>query len=175
MTEKTVLVFAYGSNLCLERIGARISEVRVVVTGRVDGFRLAFHKRSRDGSGKADAFFTGDPSDCVWGAVYALLADDKEKLDRFEGLGVDYLERAVSVRTLNKSRASIDAVAYIASKEKIDKTSKPYDWYHDFVRRGARQHGLPEEYVREIELWSTQHDPDATRSTRERSVLIPYD
>ena len=33
----------------------------------LSGYTLRFHKKSKDGSGKCDAFYTGNPNDVVWG------------------------------------------------------------------------------------------------------------
>jgi hypothetical protein len=47
--------------------------------------RLCFHKRSKDGSGKADTFRTGDLRDQVIGMVFEIPAEGKPKLDRVKG------------------------------------------------------------------------------------------
>ena len=169
----SVKVFAYGSNLCVERLAARISRVSPVATGYVEGYRLAFHKRSRDGSGKADAFFTGDVRDRVWGAVYDLLDHDKSILDGFEGLGVDYGEAQVSV--YGPGDPEIQARVYVATEHTIDPDARPYHWYHRFVTVGACQHGLPPDYVASIEAVETIVDVDVNRTTRELSVLRKKD
>lgn len=40
---------------------------------------------------------------------------------------------------------------------------KPYSWYLRFVVEGAKQHGLPEEYVATLEAVRAIEDPDKER------------
>jgi gamma-glutamylcyclotransferase len=160
---------AYGSNLCVERILARTPRATVLARGWIDGYRLAFHKRSRDGSGKADAFHTRREGDRVWGAVYALAANEKPIMDRYEGLGLDYEERLVAVRTVGGH--IVPAWVYTAHPTKIDASVRPYAWYKHFVVNGAAQHGLPEDYRRGIEAVAQIEDRDAARHRREHAVF----
>jgi gamma-glutamylcyclotransferase len=50
--------FAYGSNMCSGRLRARVT-CDFVTTAKLAGYQLRFHKLSRDGSSKCDAFRTG--------------------------------------------------------------------------------------------------------------------
>ena len=68
--ESTVSVFAYGSNLSPQRMHSRVSTARPVTIGYVRQRRFELHKRSVDGSAKADAVFTASPDDRVWGVFY---------------------------------------------------------------------------------------------------------
>jgi hypothetical protein len=164
-----VLVFAYGSNLCLQRIGARVGRVEPVGVGFVRGHVLRFHKHGRDGSAKADAYFTGAPGDLVWGAIYRLGRVDKQRLDRFEGLGRDYLEFRVEVDSPNGM--PVGALIYRASPEVIDPARKPFSWYIRLCATGARQHALPASWVAMIEAADAVEDPQAERHELELAVL----
>ncbi|MBI5504173.1 MAG: gamma-glutamylcyclotransferase [Deltaproteobacteria bacterium] len=165
----SVLVFAYGSNLCLERLRARTPSARALTAGMLRRHALRWHKRSLDGSGKCDALATGDSADLVWGAVYELSATDKLVLDRFEGLGDDYFEREVVIETPGASMAGV--VVYLANPRWIDAAVRPYSWYKDFVVRGAAQHRLPGNYRAAIEAIDALEDPDRSRHRREVAVL----
>lgn len=165
----SVLVFAYGSNLCIERLLVRTPSARAVATGTLAGYELRWHKRSRDGSGKCDAFETGRSEDAVWGAVYALAAADKRVLDEYEGLGEDYFERSVAVAA--RGGDTVRAVAYVANPVWHDADARPYLWYKGFVTVGARQHALPAEYRRRLEAIESLEDPDAARHERESRTL----
>lgn len=164
-----VKVFAYGSNLCIERLRVRTPSAVVVATGTVSGHALRWHKRCPDGSGKCNAFATGEESDFVWGVVYELTPGDKQALDRFEGLGREYFEK--SVRVIAADGALHDATAYVANPERIDESLRPFRWYKAFVTTGARQHGLPDDYCRALEAAAEQEDADAERHARETAVL----
>jgi gamma-glutamylcyclotransferase len=164
-----IRVFSYGSNLCIARMLARVPSGRPLVTASVEAYALRFHKHGRDGSGKADAFFTGARDDVVWGAVYEIDAADKRALDRIEGLGSHYLEREVSLVTAVGAR--LDAWMYYASPQRIVEGLKPYGWYHRFVVEGARQHRLPAAYIAALEAVEFVDDPDGRRHARELAVL----
>ena len=77
-------------------------------------------------------------------------------LDKIEGLGNGYAEREVVV--LSESGAAFEAVTYFATN--IDASLKPRDWYVEHVLRGAREHGLPPEYISEIEAIEATPDPE---------------
>lgn len=164
-----VRVFAYGSNLCIERIRARTPSARVIAVATLSGHCLRWHKKSRDGSGKCDAHATGADQDVVWGVVYELTEDDKLALDDCEGLGVDYFEKVVVVRTSDGT--TIEATAYVANPQLLDDSVRPYRWYKGFVTAGAAQHGFPDEYRAALEETEEHHDPDAERHEREWAVL----
>lgn len=170
----SVYVFAYGSNLCLERLAARAPSGRAVATGRLRGYALRWHKRSLDGSGKCDALETGSDADLVWGAVYAMSSADKKTLDRCEGLGEDYCEGRVTIRTRDGADMS-NVVVYKAIPRWIDPSVLPYNWYKQFVVRGAAQHALPPDYRALIEAIDAVDDPDASRHAREAGLLPPFD
>ena len=144
-----VLVFAYGSNLCRERLIARVGPIETVAVARLDAHRLCFHKRGRDGSGKADAFFTGDPADRIWGVVYGMTESAKRELDRIEGVGCGYVVAPVDLTTVGGQR--LRAWLYLAEPAWIDASLRPAAWYRALIVTGARQHGLPAAYVAELE------------------------
>lgn len=164
-----LLVFAYGSNLCLQRIGARIGRVEPVGVGFVLGHQLRFHKHGRDGSAKADAYFTGGAGDRVWGVVYRVGRADKQRLDRFEGLGRDYFEFPVEVAS--PTGAVAEALMYRASPAVIDPARRPFSWYIHLCATGARQHALPASWAAMIEAVEAVEDPQHERHERELAVL----
>lgn len=147
MSEAPQRVFAYGSNLSPTRIAARVGRVITVSVGSLGGHDLRFHKHGRDGSGKADAFWTGRERDVVWGVVYEVSDEAKAALDHFEGLGTEYLEKTVEIAT---AAGRIVASVYHAHPQRIDPALSPFDWYLDLVLYGARAHGLPHAYVERI-------------------------
>jgi len=159
-----VLYFAYGSNMCAGRLRARVPSAEALFGAKLMEHRLAFHKKSIDGSGKADAHYTGR-DDCVWGVVFELDSAEKPALDEAEGLGSGYLEKIVSVvGTSGESTATM----YYATD--TDGTLKPYSWYLRFIIDGARQHGLPDEYISQLEKVQSITDPDAKRDAQNRSI-----
>ena len=125
----------------------RAPTATVVAVGRLSGHALRFHKRGRDGSGKCDAFETGDASHHVWGVVYDITARDERRLDRVEGLGVGYDKRVVDV-TAGTER--LRCVTYLARASHIEPRLLPLTWYVDWVVDGAVEHELPAAYVESL-------------------------
>jgi gamma-glutamylcyclotransferase len=168
LSRSLVNVFAYGSNLSTARITDRIGAVEVVGVGMLQEHALRFHKRSQDGSAKADAHYTGSSEDRVYGVVYALTGGAKRKLDDFEGVGTQYLEAEIAIELIAGRR--VTAVVYRARGDKIGAPGRPYDWYQRHVLVGAREHRLPGLYVDEIAAVASVTDPDRERSRREFEI-----
>jgi hypothetical protein len=161
--------FAYGSNMSLSRLRARTPSARRLGRCTLSGHTLRFHKIGSDGSGKCDAFFTGDPGDSVIGVVFDIDPGEKCTLDAVEGLGRGYDEKTVQLIAANGEE--VVASTYYATL--IAGTLKPYSWYQNHVLVGAREAGLPEYYLRHLSAVEAVDDPDAEREQRERAVHCP--
>jgi len=149
--DRTYLYFAYGSNLSTERLQARVPSARARCRGRLTRHALRWHKLGRDGSGKCDIVPT-TTSSVVWGVLFDVSRDEKHALDAVEGLGIGYFEKEVRIVTDDGERR---ALTYHANPARIDAALRPFDWYKDHVVRGAREHGLPADYIRELERVET--------------------
>ena len=169
----SVNVFAYGSNLHLNRMRNRAPSAEVADVGYVAGRKIDFRKRSVDGSAKADAKFTGNHTDRLWGVVYRLSPQDKRELDKYEFLGIGYDELLVDVWTISKQKLS--ALVYVARNEAIDESLEPFSWYVDFVREGATQHRLPFCYINQELFISSVADPDPNRQQLNLQILAALD
>lgn len=168
--DRGVLVFSYGSNMCRERLLARAPSARIEGRARLKGHALRFHKRSNvDGSGKADAFATGRDRDRVWGVLALVNREDKEALDRVEGVGTGYRARTGIVETPEGERRI--AHFYAAEEAWVDPGLRPFEWYKELVTTGARQHGLPDAYIRALEAVACEADPDRERRRKNLEVL----
>jgi len=166
--ETHVLVFAYGSNMCTRRMRARVPSATPLMIGYVRHRRLVFHKRSEDGSAKADAVRSSSPTDYVWGVVYRLHQDEKPALDAHEFLGIGYEEEQVEII---HERGCVQAWLYVARQDAIDGSLNPYSWYHDLVTHGARQHGLPNSYLEFLQSFDSIVDPNTARHSAHRQFL----
>ena len=159
--------FSYGSNMSSRRILARAPTAVKVATAVLERHRLVFHKISHnDATAKCDAWETGRPEDCVHGVVFTISEQDKLELDRHEGLGQGYEQKMVRVALAGGE--VIEAMTYYATR--IDPDLKPLDWYKSHVLLGAKEHGLPEEYIRVIETIEHIEDTDGERRKRELSI-----
>ncbi len=163
-----MLYFAYGSNMCSGRLRKRVPSAKPRFRARLKGHRLCFHKQSDDGSAKSDALTTNKPSDVVWGVVFEINQAEKAQLDAAEGLSHGY--NGATVTVLDEEGRGHEVFIYVADPDYINSELTPYSWYKRFVLEGARQHGLPPEYIRMIELVQDAADQNRDRDARERAV-----
>ena len=161
-----IFYFAYGSNMSVKRITARVASAQVIDTACLHGHRLGFRKVGTDGSAKCDIQTTQHAQDMVFGVLFSLLADDKKILDGIEGLGRGYAQKLVPV--LTNRGVNTEALTYYATD--INIFLSPFHWYKEHVLAGAREHRLPPAYIRMIESVSTIPDPDPDRHTLEMSI-----
>ena len=141
-----MLYFGYGSNMSKARLQCRVCSFERLGSAFITGYALRFHKSSKDGSGKCDAFHTGNPDDVLWGVIDRLTEDQIAKLDRKEGSGY----RRDPVQVTFRDRA-VDAQFYVAKPEAISSQLRPLDSYKAHVLQGARELGLPKDYIDAIE------------------------
>lgn len=160
-----MLCFSYGSNMSLARLQDRVPSARFVTIATLPAHRLRFHKISKDGSGKCDAEETSNPNDRVIGVVYEISDSEKPALNQKEGLGYGYDEKKVEVST-DQERLAV--LMYSATNK--DQQLNPYHWYKEHVLVGARENGLPAEYVAQIEAMEAVDDPDTERCDRELEI-----
>lgn len=158
--------FAYGSNMHSQRLGRRLDGAQCRGVYALRHHALRFHKVGRDGSAKCDAFRTGQAADAVWGVLYAISAGDEAALDRVEGLGVGYRKEQVCLA--NAAGASAVAFTYLAIH--IDAGLRPFAWYKRHVLEGAREAGLPAEYIAGIARQAAIEDPCAARASAELAI-----
>ncbi len=160
--------FAYGSNMARTRLEQRVGRCHSVGHGWLGGFDLRFHKRGRDGSGKCDAFATGDSADVLHGVLYGLTVDQRETLHGIEG--PDYAVLAVSVAHRD---GSLGAFLYVARPHVIESDLVPFDWYKAYVAAGAHEALLPGPYRARIAAQPSRVDPDRTRASANHGILRP--
>ncbi len=158
--------FAYGSNMALARLQERTPSARRLATCALPGHALRFHKVGRDGSGKCDAYATGDPEDRVVGALFEICPGQKPALDAAEGLGAGYEQKVVLLKDGEGNR--VEALTYYATA--IDELLKPFCWYKNHVLIGARESALPPAYIARIERVETWRDPDPLREAGQLAI-----
>jgi gamma-glutamylcyclotransferase len=147
-----MLYFAYGSNMAR---GA-MPEARLVSPARLAGYRLALTRRSiRWQAGVLDV--VAAPGESVWGALFELDDDDLARLDAKEGAGFAY--RRIEVDLEDGRRA----IAYeVIDKEPVEVPPAPE--YSALVLAGARECGLPDDWVSELERWLAVPDVGTTEA-----------
>lgn len=158
--------FAYGSNMHVERLRARLSLIGPVEGARLPQYRLTFDKRGRDGSGKCNIVPT--PDGYVCGVLFRLPASALVDLDAIEGRG--YARVAVRPVGLD-SGDGYRAWCYRASARARIAGLVPFDWYRALVVEGARNHRLPVDYVEALRCTPARDDPNRFRQRRGQSIL----
>ena len=158
--------FGYGSNMLTAKLKRedRCPSAIPIAVARTNKYTLKFHKVStKDGSGKGDMAFTGSETDELYGVVFSIDESEKSNLDSAEGLGHGYEETKIDVEGITEG--SLRVVAYYATN--INKDLKPYHWYKGQTVDGAKEHGLPPDYIKKIEAFESIPDPDKERVDKE--------
>ena len=129
------LYFAYGSNMSSRRLSARVAGARALGRAHLDGWRLAFNKPGRDGSGKANLLET--LAGGTWGVLYEIPALEWSVLDGFEP---GYLR--TRFRLLRDGR-ELEAQAYVFADPPRARAMRPSATYLAHLLEGAKEHELP--------------------------------
>ncbi len=141
------IYYAYGSNMNSTRLVERVPGARILGPARLDSWQLRCTKPGADGSGKANLI--EDPKAVTWGVLYALGSDDWTRLDAFEP-GYERTEHAV----LDASGRAVRAQLYLWTQTTEELAMA--GWYRDLLLAGAREHGLPDDYVAMLEALPTR-------------------
>ncbi len=143
--------FAYGSNLDPGTVlGRRRMRPRDTRRARLDGYRLIFDLRVGKGE-RAVANLLPATESHVHGVAYSIGRVQAACLDRTEGVPRAYQRVAVPLAIEDVP----DGEAFTYVSERRTPGRKPSERYMNLLLRGARHHGLPEDYVawlRSIEL-----------------------
>lgn len=162
----TIHYLAYGSNLHPYRLKARIPSSQIMGIVELEGYRLAFHKRGADGSGKCNLVRIDEPGAKIFGVLYEMHIDEKPLLDAYEGDG--YRTEHIAVTLFGKVYTSF---AYIAEQTHIDDSILPFHWYKELVLLGAEYHHLPSDYIDNILEVDSSNDPDNERTEAHHHLL----
>ncbi len=153
--------------MSLSRLKERVPSAEAVGCFSLNGHDLRFHKSSKDGSGKCDAYFTSDTGNTIYGVLFRIAPSEKSYLDKVEGLGYGYDEKEVTVTAYDGS--SITATTYVATN--IDENLKPYSWYVNHVLVGANEASLPLDYIEtKINSVEAVEDSDRERDAKQRAI-----
>jgi gamma-glutamylcyclotransferase len=139
--------FAYGSNLhraqLIERCGQLSASDEPPRIVRLPNYRLVFNLDGGDGEVYANIT---TPGDGVLGVIYRCNAAALAKLDVYE-TGYDRHEVTVA----DEHGSLLSAIVYIAQPASVTAARRPPADYLQIILSGAREHGLPAEYIRQIE------------------------
>lgn len=147
MGDRSVLYFAYGSNMEPAVLEKACPGHRIVGPARLEDHRLAFTRKSRIWqAGVADVVpFNGAE---VWGVLVELDEGCLSALDRKEGRAIAAYERAILEVTVDGERTA--AVTYTVV-EKAATEIPPSQEYCLTLIEAARHWGLPDRYLQFLE------------------------
>lgn len=136
-----MLYFAYASNMNQAQMRRWCPASRFLRTAFLDGHRFVYDGFSVAWDGAVGNIVLSE-TEGVWGALYDITERDRLILDAFEGYPRSYERKEVEVtdREGNPHRA----MAYCRTGRAV---GKPHPDYERVVLDGARDCGLPEDYV----------------------------
>ncbi len=147
MAGEELWYFGYGSNMnrsvFLERRRMRPLETR---TGYLDDHRLCFNLPVGSGE-RGVANLEPGAGARTHGVLYRLSAEQADQLDRTEGVPAGVYRR-ISVSVV-AGAVRVDAFTYLSPHKRTGR--KPSARYLGLLLEGARQHGLPDDYVLALE------------------------
>jgi len=159
--------FAYGSNMLEERLKApgRVPGAVFLDIGRTCGYRIRFHKKSSDESGKCNIVKTLSASDIVYGVIFEIPDEQVESLDSAEGCGHGY-HHDCNIPIKRSDNSEVQVLTYIADPDAIDESLIPYDWYYRLVIAGAEQHRLLNDYIGGLKAFPHRADTVKNRASK---------
>ncbi len=152
--------------MSLVRLKERAPGVEKVGVFILKEHQLRFHKVSKDGSGKCDAYQTNNEDDMIFGALFEITEDEKKALDKVEGLGFGYEEKMVTVK--NDPGDVFATLTYYATN--TAPSLKPFSWYLNHVVVGAKETNVPSQYLELIQSTECRDDPDPNRDAEQRAM-----
>jgi gamma-glutamylcyclotransferase len=139
--------FAYGSNMDLDQTKDRIGEFKIIGITILDGYRLKFNKRSKDGSGKAN--IVPESESKVEGVLFDLTEEQMKEMDD--------CEQGYSRKTIPLNDDSLNAVTYVANPDTIDEKLRPTRDYLDKIINAAKKLGVSEAYQQMLKVFPVRN------------------
>ncbi|XP_068584649.1 gamma-glutamylcyclotransferase a [Cebidichthys violaceus] len=149
------MYFAFGSNLLKERLQLANRSAVFHTTGRLKDHELNFGLCEKSGYTAwhgGVATIASCPGEDVWGVIWTLSNEDLPRLDKQEGVNIGiYSPLEVSVET---DKGPILCRTYQMMNFHA---SPPSPQYKQVVCLGAKQNGLPVEYLKRLEAIQTNN------------------
>ena len=142
---KDLWYFAYGSNLDRSQKVARTGTIREGRVCKLPNFSLIFNKRSTKHGSAAN--IVAQVGSAVWGVAFRC---DGEAIAKMNAWEKGYRQLGVIVEEL--SGGQLDAITYVAEPSSLSTNSSPSPAYVASILSGAKQWGLPAEYINSIRV-----------------------
>ncbi len=145
------LYFAYGSNMNQEQMSTRCPGSELGSLARLTGWRYFIN-------GQGYAGVEEFPSAYALGCLWSLEDEHVASLDRYEGVkGNFYSKETLEVEKLEDG-SKVFALIYLSVNREY---GIPSPRYHGAVVSGAREIGLPVDYLSMLESWANGCPRDA--------------
>ncbi len=145
--------FAYGANMSSRVLARRGVRPLSSEAGRALGYRLRFSHRGLLPIEPAFANLEPDPRGSVHGALHALTAADMARLDRLEG--AEYVH--IDLEVVGALTGAVRARAYL-DPDPV-RGPPPSRRYLAACVEGARERGLPDDYVEALAAHPARYVP----------------
>jgi gamma-glutamylcyclotransferase len=154
-TESVTWYFSYGSNMnraiFVDRRGMHPLQTR---PARLDDYRLCFNLPVGPGE-RAVANLESQAGAHAWGVLYLITAAEFDHLDRTEGVPSSAYRR-IPVDVTIEGGQRVAAFTYQSDKNIGGR--KPSPRYIGLLIEGARQHGLPSDYLQFLQAFELAVD-----------------
>uniref|UniRef100_A0A4W5JGS8 Gamma-glutamylcyclotransferase a n=1 Tax=Hucho hucho TaxID=62062 RepID=A0A4W5JGS8_9TELE len=149
------MYFAYGSNLLKERLQLKNPSAVVFTTGSLKDHVIKFGYWKKEFNNTNSwhggvATIEESKGDVVWGVVWKMDKDNLISLDKQEGVGIGFYS-PLDV-TINTDEGEVLCRTYQMNNFTVHQTSPPYK---QVVCLGAKQNGLPLDYIKKLEAVET--------------------
>lgn len=136
-----MLYFAFASNMNQAQMKRWCPASRFLKAVVLEGYRFVYDGLSVSWDG-ATGNIVQSTTESVWGALYEITERDRLTLDAFEGYPRNYDHKDVDVRD---REGKIDrAMTYFRTGRAL---GKPHPDYERIVIDGAKECGLPDDYI----------------------------
>ena len=140
----TTLYFAYGSNMNQEQMYTRCRGSELGSLARLTGWRYFIN-------GRGYAGIEESPSDHVLGCFWSLEDEHVASLDRYEGVKGNFYSKETLEVEKPEDGSKVSALVYLSVNREY---GIPTPRYQGVVVSGAREIGLPADYLTMLESWA---------------------
>jgi len=139
-----IFYFAYGSNMNLDQMAMRCPGAEVGPVARLGGWKYFIN-------GNGYAGIEQDDNSEVLGCLWTLKDKHWKALDHYEGVAGGYYERLEMDLELLGDQSTVRCWVYLSCNYEY---GVPTARYQQVVVEGARQVGLPADYLPILESWA---------------------
>ncbi|XP_048418603.1 gamma-glutamylcyclotransferase a [Stegostoma tigrinum] len=165
--------FGYGSNLLRKRLQLQNPSAVQIAVGYLRGYKLAFGfpdlQESAWGGGVATVI--SSPEDVVWGVIWQLESADRPSLDDQEGVKIGlYSPIQVNIQRENTGE---EVLCWTYQMNNFH-SALPSPLYKEVICTGAKQSGLPAEYIKKLDAIKTNNYNETNPFTSQIRMILHH-